>query len=81
MESELTKVGLTVHPSAANFVLVSFKGKTAGTAQRAYEYLLENGVIGRSLGGYGLSEHLRFSVGLEDENRKLVELLGCFERR
>jgi len=81
LESELTKVGLTVHPSAANFVLVSFKGKTAGTAQRAYEYLLENGVIGRSLGGYGLSEHLRFSVGLEDENRKLVELLGCFERR
>jgi len=76
----LSDIGLTVHPSAANFVLVSFSDDAAGRAGQAYEYLLANGVIGRRLDGYGLSEYLRFSIGLETENQKLVDLLGKFEK-
>ena len=80
LESELGEIGLVVHPSAANFVLVSFGGSGVGVAKEAYDYLLENGVIGRRLDGYGLAEHLRFSIGLEEENRKLVDLLGRFRK-
>ena len=79
LESELGEIGLVVHPSAANFVLVSFGEGAVGKAKKAYEHLLENGVIGRCLDGYGLSEHLRFSIGLEGENQKLVNLLGEFQ--
>ena len=50
-----------------------------GKAKQAYNYLMEHGVIGRGLDGYGLSEHLRFSIGLEAENQKLVTLLGDFQ--
>jgi len=80
LESELAAIGLVVHPSAANFVLVSFGDSGVGIAKEAYEYLLENGVIGRRLDGYGLVEHLRFSIGLEEENHKLVKLLGRFTK-
>ena len=79
LERALADVGLTIHPSAANFVLVSFGEGAVGKAKKAYEHLLENGVIGRCLDGYGLSEHLRFSIGLEGENQKLVNLLGEFQ--
>ncbi len=75
--SELAKLGLTVTPSVANFLLVHFpgEGKTADAADRA---LLAEGVVVRKVGGYGLPNALRITVGSEEACRRLVEVMTAF---
>ena len=65
---ELTALGIKVWPSDANFVLAE---AGAGT----YERLLREGVIIRPLAGFGLEDHVRISVGLPEENERLVKAL------
>jgi histidinol-phosphate aminotransferase len=67
-----------VHPSDANFVLVEFSGEPGRDAAAADEFLLARGIISRRLHMYGLPHCLRFSLGLEDENRIVVEALAAF---
>ncbi|NOX17118.1 MAG: aminotransferase class I/II-fold pyridoxal phosphate-dependent enzyme, partial [Chlorobi bacterium] len=63
-----------VFPSDANFLLV----KVAG-ASKIYDYLLKNGVIVRNRSGLPHCEEcLRFTVGAESENDKLLELLSNY---
>jgi histidinol-phosphate aminotransferase len=57
-------------PSYGNFVLVR-----VGDAAAVYEKLLLDGVIVRPVGGYGLPEWLRVSVGLPQENEAFVAAL------
>lgn len=64
-------LGLEYVPSHANFVLVNMKRP----AIPVYESLLRHGVIVRPMGFYQLPEHLRVSVGLEQENRSFVDAL------
>ena len=78
LEEELAAIGLIVHPSIANFVLIEFGKSQSVGATQVYEYLLQNGIIGRALNGYGLTDHLRFSVGLEDDNKLLVNQISEF---
>ena len=78
LEAEFENIGLTVHPSIANFTLVEFDNTSGKNASHVYNHLLDNGVIGRELKAYGLPDCLRFSVGLEDENRLLVDLVAKF---
>ena len=78
LESEIAELGLTVHPSSANFVLVEFTETPGRDAAAAYQYLLERGIIPRRLDNYGLPKCLRFSLGLEDENREVVAALTEF---
>jgi len=68
LERELSKLGIEVCPSDANFVL-------AHTGRDAYEALLHEGVIVRPMGGFGLPEHVRITVGKPEENEKLVKAL------
>ncbi|TWI11623.1 histidinol-phosphate transaminase [Aerolutibacter ruishenii] len=63
--------GLRVFPSQTNFVLVEFGDRTAAV-ERA---LVERGVILRPMGGYGLADCLRITVGTRDENRRLLAAL------
>ncbi len=63
-------MGLETVPSAANFILVR-----VGNAARVYDALLRLGVIVRPVPVYGFPEHLRVSVGLPEENRRLVRAL------
>lgn len=65
---ELGALGIEVWPSEANFVL-------ARPGPGAYERLLREGVIVRPLAGFGLPEHVRISIGLPDENERLVKAL------
>jgi len=71
LKSELTKMNIKSYPSYANFILVEFKSK----ARLIYEELLKEGVITRPLENYGLENHLRITVGLDDENVKLINIL------
>ncbi|GAB3332797.1 histidinol-phosphate transaminase [Marilutibacter aestuarii] len=63
--------GLEVFPSQTNFILVGF-GRDAGPIEAA---LAERGVVLRPMGGYGLPDCLRISVGNPDENRRLLAAL------
>jgi histidinol-phosphate aminotransferase len=63
--------GLEVVPSWANFILVR-----VGNAARVYDALLRQGVIVRPMPVYGFPEHLRVTVGLPEENERLVRALG-----
>ena len=78
LEAEFKNIGLTVHPSIANFALVEFDNTSSRNASHVYKHLLENGIIGRELKAYGLPDCLRFSVGLEEDNRLLVDLVAKF---
>jgi len=67
----LRACGLRVLPSQTNFVLVDF-ARDAAPIERA---LFERGVIARPMGGYGLPECLRISVGSRAENERLLAAL------
>ncbi|WP_293795803.1 histidinol-phosphate transaminase [uncultured Bosea sp.] len=76
--AELEKLGLTVTPSVGNFVLIHFT-KTAGkTAKEADAFLTQRGLILRAVGGYGLPDALRMTIGSEEANRLVVAALADF---
>ena len=70
-----------VGPSAANFVLVGFPKTPGKTAAEAEAFLATRGVLVRGVGGYGLPDHLRMTIGVEAQNRALVDALADFMRR
>lgn len=74
LTQQIGGLGLEVPPSAGNFILVRFADKARADA--AYRHLWSRGIIARLMGGYGLPESIRVTVGLEDENRALVEVLA-----
>ena len=72
LERALQALGLAFVRSHGNFMLVE-----VGDGAHAYEALLRSGVIVRPMGGYGLPRHLRVSIGLADENTRLVQALAA----
>lgn len=67
----LRALGLSVTPSQTNFVLVDF-GRDASEIEAA---LVARGVVVRPMGGYGLPECLRISVGDARGNARLLDEL------
>jgi histidinol-phosphate aminotransferase len=78
LAQQLGGLGLEVTPSATNFILIRFPSAPGQTAAEAEAFLAANGYLVRGVGGYGLPQHLRINVGLEEHNRALVELLARF---
>ncbi len=70
LEREFGRLGLPFLPSQANFILVE-----VGDGHAVYEKLLREGVIVRPMNGYGLPRHVRVSVGLAEENRRMIAAL------
>lgn len=64
------RLGLRFVPGYGNFVLVH-----VGEAARINLELLKRGVIVRPVGGDGLPEWLRVSIGLPEENQRFVQAL------
>jgi histidinol-phosphate aminotransferase len=75
---KLTAIGLTVPPSVANFVLVRFPYEEGKNAEAADAFLKSKGIIVRRMGGYGLPNSLRISIGVQDEMTALVDALSEF---
>jgi len=71
LSDALCERGLAVLPSQTNFVLVEFGPGTADIEAA----LIERGVVLRPMGGYGLPDWLRITVGTADENRRLLAVL------
>lgn len=70
----LRALGCTVWPSAANFIMLRLP-EGCGTAAACFEALLRRGIIIRPLKSYSLPEHLRVSVGSDEENRAFLEAM------
>ena len=66
----LKRLGLEHIPSHGNFV--TFK---AGDGAAVNQKLLKQGVIVRPIGGYGLPDWLRVTIGTEPENARFLEAL------
>lgn len=64
------RLGLEHIPSHGNFVTVN-----VGDGATVNQKLLRQGVIVRPIGGYGLPNHLRVTIGLEPENARFLEAL------
>jgi len=75
LEREFKRLGLAYVPSHANFILTD-----VGDGNAVFNRLLKLGVIVRPMGAYGWPKHVRISVGLPEENRKLVEGLERIEK-
>ena len=73
LTEEITKLGLPVTPSVANFVLIHFKD--VDTATKADAFLTSKGLILRRVAGYRLPAALRMTVGDEVPNRMVIEAL------
>lgn len=71
LSKALRQRGLVVSPSQTNFLLVEFGAQTAAIEAG----LLARGVILRPMGGYGLGDCLRITVGTEPENARLLAAL------
>ena len=65
------ELGLSYIPSKGNFITVDVQQDGTGV----YDKLLHEGVIVRPIGGYGLPNHLRVSIGTTSENARFVEAL------
>lgn len=65
-------MGLEFIPSLGNFICIDFEQE----AEPVYQELLKAGVIVRPVANYGMPNHLRVSIGLEQENKKFIYELG-----
>jgi histidinol-phosphate aminotransferase len=72
LKRELPKIGVEVSPSVANFVFVDLK-RPSGPV---YEALLRRGIIVRPIPNYGFPNAFRVSVGLPEDNARLVRALA-----
>jgi histidinol-phosphate aminotransferase len=75
LSEQIQGLGLVVHPSAGNFLLVEFPQVEGKDAVAAGALLERHGILGRAMAAYGLPHCLRLSVGLEDDNRGLIEAM------
>ncbi len=74
----LEALGLEVVASQANFVMALFPTKPGRTAAEAEATLAEHGVLVRGLAGYGVGAGLRITVGLPEQNVRVIEVLTGF---
>jgi histidinol-phosphate aminotransferase len=78
LTAEIGKLGLTVTPSVANFVLIHFPTTPGRTAAEADAFLTQRGLILRQVKAYHLPHCLRMTVGSEEANRLVVAALAEF---
>lgn len=77
MRTALEKLGITVVPSVANFLLMRFPGG-ADQVKGADAALRRAGLILRGMGGYGLPDCLRLSIGTVEEDDMVIATLTAF---
>ncbi|MES2677772.1 MAG: histidinol-phosphate transaminase [Pseudomonadota bacterium] len=73
LAAEFDKIGIKHYPSVANFILLDFL--SIEKCQKINQFLLDNGVILRDMSAYNLPSCLRMSIGKEEENLIVIDLL------
>jgi len=59
-------------------VLFGFPNRPGKTAAEAEAFLAGRGLILRGVANYGLPDHLRLTIGLEEHNRAVIAALADF---
>ena len=76
LEKQFDALGLGFIKSNANFIMVEIEVEMEDiTAASIHQALLEQGVIVRPLEGYGLPNWLRITVGVAEDNMRLIDTL------
>lgn len=76
LEKQFDALGLGFIKSHANFIMVEIEVEMEDiNAAAIYQALLEQGVIVRPLAGYGLPNWLRMTVGVAEDNMRLIDTL------
>jgi histidinol-phosphate aminotransferase len=70
LRKEFGRLGLEYIEPFGNFITVR-----VGQAERIYQSMLAEGVIVRTIAGYGMPEHLRITVGLPEQNARFIAAL------
>jgi histidinol-phosphate aminotransferase len=71
VRAALGALGVWTAPSAGNFLLVDLGTR----AKQIYQQLLRHGIIVRPVADYGLAQCLRVSIGLPEQNDRLLASL------
>jgi histidinol-phosphate aminotransferase len=74
----LTALGITLTPSVANFVLARFPDDPRRSADAVFAFLQSRGILTRKMGGYGLPQYLRITIGTGEEMVRVAETLAEF---
>lgn len=74
----LAGLGIPVTPSVGNFVLPRFPDRLGHDAEAAFAFLQSRGILTRKMGGYGLPQYLRITIGTGEEMEKVAAALGEF---
>ncbi len=74
----LAALGLPLTPSVGNFVLPQFPGDPRHNADAAFAVLQSRGILTRKMGGYGLPQHLRITIGTGEEMETVAAAIEEF---
>ena len=78
LSERLAALGLDPTPSVANFVLPRFPEGGRHNADAAFDFLLSHNIIARKMGGYGLPDRIRITIGTGEEMEKVAAALAEF---
>jgi len=78
LSGRLAGLGLEPTASVGNFVLPCFPADGKHDADSAFDFLLSRHIIARKMGGYGLPDRIRITIGTAEENHKVAATLAEF---
>jgi histidinol-phosphate aminotransferase len=78
LTERISALGIRVTPSVGNFLLLHFDATTGKTAKAADAFLASRGIVVRAVGAYGLPDALRLTIGDDEANRLVVDVLAAF---
>jgi histidinol-phosphate aminotransferase len=78
LSERLAALGLPLTPSVGNFVLPRFPDDPRYNASAAFDFLHVRGILVRKMGGYGLPQHLRITIGTGEEMEIVAAALAEF---
>ena len=76
LKQELEKIGFQVRDSQGNFLLVTPQNNEA---ESIYKYLKQQNILVRYFNLPGLDNKLRITVGTDEQNQKLLQILASME--
>lgn len=74
---QLTNLGLHPLPSHTNFLLCRFN--TPADTTSAATYLRNHGIVVRPVDVYGLTDHLRITIGTSEQMNRVAQTLGDWQ--